>query len=207
MSEVHHGLYTLRKKDARKAAAVLADAFEHDPVWGVILRDGTLEQRVCAFESPVRYGLKYGGVFAPSENLEGIAAWVPGELSDMTMWRVLRSGAVWGGMRIGWRLGLDLARKMNPIFRPIEEDRREHMRGRPYIYLQIIGVAQASQGQGHGGKMLRALIAKSERTGLPLYLETETEDNVRMYERFGFQVVKEIVLPMINLPMWEMTRG
>lgn len=69
----------------------------------------------------------------------------------------------------------------------------------------VIAVAPAYQGQGFGGKLLRALIEKSERTGTPLYLETES--NVRMYEHLGFTVVKEIVLPIVNLPMWEMTRG
>jgi hypothetical protein len=27
------------------------------------------------------------------------------------------------------------------------------------------------------------------------------------YEHFGFEIIKEITLPIINLPMWEMTRG
>jgi ribosomal protein S18 acetylase RimI-like enzyme len=120
----------------------------------------------------------------------------------MTFWRILRSGALWTGMKIG----MQTARKMQPIFRPIEVDRKEIMSGKPYLYLQIIGVAPAFQGQGFAGKLLRALIEKSERTGVALYLETEAEANVSMYEHFGFTVVKEIVLPIINLPMWEMTR-
>jgi hypothetical protein len=36
---------------------------------------------------------------------------------------------------------------------------------------------------------------------MSLYLETETEINVCIYKRYGFIVVKEIVLLMINLPM------
>ena len=197
------GLYRLQKKDTRRAAAVLADAFQHDPVWDAIMGELGPEKRAYAFETPVRYGLKYGAVYAPSEQLEGIAAWVPGTRADMTMWRVLRSGAMWSGIKLGTKV----AGRMMPIFRPIEVDREEHMRGRSYIYLQVIGVDPALQGQGYGGKLLRALIEQSEQTGMPLYLETETEKNVRMYERFGFQVVKEITLPMINLPMWEMMRG
>ena len=100
-----------------------------------------------------------------------------------------------------------MARKLGPIFTPIGADRKEHMRGQPFIHLYIIGVATARQGRGYGGTLLRALIEESERVGLPVYLETETKDNVRMYERFGSQVVKEIVLPIIDLPMWEMRRG
>jgi ribosomal protein S18 acetylase RimI-like enzyme len=196
------GLYRLQKKDIHRAAAVLADAFQRDPVWSAIFGDTKREQRAYAFETPIRYCLRYGEVYAPSANLEGVAAWVPGELADMTFWRVLRSGAFLPGMKLGTKV----ARKMAPIFKPIQVDRKENMQGKSFIYLLVIGVASAHQGQGFGGKLLRALIEKSELTGMPLYLETETESNVSMYERYGFQVVKEIALPVIDLPMWEMTR-
>ena len=196
-------LYRLQKKDAPRAAAVLADAFEPDPVWRAVLGDATPEQRAAAFETPVRYGMRYGEVYAPSVSLEGVAVWVPGTLADMTIWRVVRSGAMWSGMK----LGFGIAKKMGPVFHPIEVDRREHMRGKSFIYLLVIGVAPQFQGQGFAGKLVRALIDQSEQAGVPIYLETETESNVRMYEHLGFEVVKEIVLPIIHLPMWEMTRG
>ncbi|MBN1815295.1 MAG: GNAT family N-acetyltransferase [Anaerolineae bacterium] len=203
MSNGLDNLYRLQKKDVPQAAIVLADAFQHDPVWNAVFGDATLAQRAYAFETPIRYGLKYGEVYAPSDAMEGVAAWFPGELADMTVWRILRSGAFWSGMKIGARI----ARKMQPIFRPIETDRRENMSGEPYIYLQVIGVAPTFQGQGLAGELLRALIEESEQIGVSLYLETETEANVSMYEHFGFAVIKQIVLPVIDLPMWEMTRG
>ena len=80
------------------------------------------------------------------------------------------------------------------------------MNEKSYIYFMIIGIASKFQGQGFGGKLIRALIEKSERIGIPIYLETETEDNVKMYERYGFKTVKQITLLNINLPMWEMLR-
>ncbi len=203
MSEKLDGLYRLQKKDAQRAGAVLTDAFQHDPVWNVIFDGVNPERRIGAFETPVRYCLKYGEVCAPSAALEGVAAWVPGEMADMTPWRVLLSGAMWAGMR----MGMTATRKMMPVFAPIEADRKATMQGNPFIYLLVIGVAPQFQGQGFAGKLLRALIEKSEQAGVPLYLETETENNVRMYEHLGFAVVKEIVLPIINLPMWKMVRG
>ncbi|MBN2004658.1 MAG: GNAT family N-acetyltransferase [Anaerolineae bacterium] len=202
MSRKLDTLYRLQKKDIPQAAVVLADAFRHDPLWNIILDNATPAQRVSVFETPVRYCLKYGEVYATSENLEGIAAWMPGALADMTPWRMLRSGAIWAGMKMGW----GIAKKMEPSFEPLEADRKEAMKGNSFIYLQVIGVAPAFQGQGFGGKLLRALIEESERTGTSLYLETETESNVRMYEHLEFTIVKEIVLPTINLPMWEMVR-
>jgi ribosomal protein S18 acetylase RimI-like enzyme len=67
-------------------------------------------------------------------------------------------------------------------------------------------VASARHGQGIGTRLLRAAIADSEAKGWPLYLETETEYNVGWYERFGFTVLKQITLPQVGLPVWEMMR-
>ncbi|MBN2005441.1 MAG: GNAT family N-acetyltransferase [Anaerolineae bacterium] len=196
-------LYRVQRKDVPRAGAVLTNAFQHDPVWSAIFDGVAPERRIGAFETPVRYCLKYGEVCAPSAALEGVAAWVPGELADMTPWRMLVSGAIWSGMK----MGMTATRKMMPVFAPIEKDRKATMQGKSFIYLLVIGVAPQFQGQGFAGKLVRALIDKSGRAGVPIYLETETESNVRMYEHLGFEVVKEITLPIINLPMWEMVRG
>ncbi|HKL47080.1 MAG TPA: GNAT family N-acetyltransferase, partial [Candidatus Izemoplasmatales bacterium] len=56
------------------------------------------------------------------------------------------------------------------------------------------------------GKLLRALIAMTDEVKLPIYLETETENNVHLYERFGFKTLEKMALPVINQPMWTMLR-
>lgn len=203
MSEIIKTLYKIQKKDIQKASAVLADAFQNDPLWKKIFEGETdIKQKFSAFfETPIRYCLKYGDVYSNSENIEGICAWVPGNLSRMTMWRLMRSGAFKSTIKMA-RLG----KKMKPAFKQIEEDRKKNMKGRKFIYLQVIGVAPKFHGQGFGGKLIRALIEKSDREGIPIYLETETENNVKMYERFEFKLIKKITLPDINLPMWEMIR-
>jgi ribosomal protein S18 acetylase RimI-like enzyme len=88
----------------------------------------------------------------------------------------------------------------------MDEDKKNLNIG-PYIYLLAIGVAQAHHGKGLGGKMLRALIEKADAEGKAIYLETDTEENVSLYERFGFYIVKEIILPDLQIPMWEMARA
>ena len=95
---------------------------------------------------------------------------------------------------------------MQPALVSLDRDRNRHMQDTPFIYLHIIGVATIHQGKGYGRLLLQALIEKSEKAGLPIYLETETARNAEMYQRFGFNTVNEIILPIINLPMWEMIR-
>ena len=204
MSGKINNLYQVQKKDMPKVGAVLTDAFQYDPVWKIVFAgESNKEEKLLAFfETPIRYCLRYGEVYSSSENLEGIAAWVPGDLADMTIWGMIRSGAFISGMK----LGATLWKKLKPIFKQLDDDRKENMKGKLYFYLIIIGVASKFQGQGFGGKLIRALIEKSEELGTDIYLETETEDNVKLYERFGFKVAKKIILPNINLPMWEMIR-
>ena len=86
------------------------------------------------------------------------------------------------------------------------EDRHEHMAGCTFLYISIVGVATLLQGKGFGRKLIGAAIEKSKREGLQLYLETVTEENVKMYEHFGFRLLKRITLPMVDLPVWEMVR-
>lgn len=197
------GLYRLPRQDAARGAAMLADAFQEDPVWRALF-DGqaTLAQRRAAFETPLLYTCRYGQAWASSPALEGVIAWTPGQRARMSLSGLLGSGALWAGLRMG---GL-LSARVQAVFRPIEADREAHLRGREYLYVVILGVAPQQQGQGIGGRLLRAAIAESERQGLPLYLETETERNVAFYARHGFRTLQQVMLPIVNLPMWEMIR-
>jgi ribosomal protein S18 acetylase RimI-like enzyme len=207
MSGQIENLYKVQKKDIHKAGAVLADAFQHDPVWTKVFEGvPKIDQKMGAwYEGAIRYCLKYGEVYATSEHLEGIAACVPGDLAEMTFWRMIRSGSIRSGMKMGITM-VRRTQKIMLVFAPLEADRKANMKGRAHLYLMIIGVISEFQGQGFGGKLLGALIEESEQVGVPLYLETETERNVRMYERLGFKLVNQISLPVINLPMWEMVR-
>jgi ribosomal protein S18 acetylase RimI-like enzyme len=195
-------LYRLHKHETAQAGLMLTEAFQDDPVFNAIFEGATPEQWVAFFTAPVVYCLKYGQVIAPSAQMEGVAAWVPGKFADMDFFRMLLSGAMWAGMK----MGIEIAQKLKVVFGPIEQDRKVHLQGRDYLYLQLIGLSPQYQGQGFGRILLAALFAESEQKGLPIYLETETEKNVQIYQHLGFKVLKKATLPLIDLPMWEMIR-
>jgi ribosomal protein S18 acetylase RimI-like enzyme len=198
-------LYRVQKRDIVPASKVLADAFQSDPLWNKVYEgDPDIEKRFRAlFEGAVRYCLKYGDVYAPSEDLEGVIGLVPGKYADMNVWRAIRSGTI----GVGMRMGLNAAMKMGTIFKPVVEDRREYMAGYAFLYVLVIGVATELQGKGFGRKLIDAAVEKSEREGLQIYLDTSTEENMKMYEHFGFKLLKRVTLPIVDLPMWEMVRA
>ncbi len=191
-------LYVIQQKDLKNAVSVLTDAFSEDSMWKEVFNDED-KNRVLT-EVMVRFCLKYGNVLSTSDNLEGVMAITPHD-KDMTALRVIRSGAFFLSMKIA-----DEAKKMKVLSNAIEEAKKSLNLG-PYIHLLIMGVSQEYQGKGFGGKLLRAVIEKAETERKPIYLETQKEENINFYEKYGFSVKKKIILPEpLNLPMWLMVR-
>ncbi|TKJ19267.1 MAG: hypothetical protein CEE43_15965 [Promethearchaeota archaeon Loki_b32] len=191
-------LYKIKKKDLKTAVNVLDNAFSEDSMWKEVFNDED-KNRVLT-EVMVRFCLKYGNVFSTSDNLEGVMAISPHD-KDMTTLRVIRSGAFFLSMKIASE-----SKIMKVLSNAVEEAKKSLNLG-PYIHLLIMGVSQEFQGKGFGGKLLRAVIEKAEIERKAIYLETQKEENVSLYEKYGFSVKKKIILPEpLNLPMWLMVR-
>lgn len=191
-------LYGLRVSDLQTAVDVLDDAFSDDSQWKEVFKNE--EKNRIVTEIMVRFCLKYGRVVSTSEDMEGVMALAPHN-KDMTTWRIIRCGAFFLSMRIA-REG----KMMQVLTQAVEEAKKDLDLG-PHIHLLITGVSRAFQGRGFGGQLLRAVIEEAESQGLPIYLETQKEANVSLYERFGFAVRRQVTLPEpLNLPMWLMVR-
>jgi ribosomal protein S18 acetylase RimI-like enzyme len=191
-------LYKIQKKDLENAVNVLTNAFSEESMWKEVFKDE--EKNRILTEVMVRFCLKYGNVFSTSDNLEGVMAIAPHD-KDMTALRVIRSGAFFLSMKIASE-----SKIMKVLSNTIEEAKKSLNLG-PYIHLLIMGVSQEFQGKGFGGILLRAIIEKADIERKAIYLETQKEENVSLYEKYGFSVKKKIILPEpLNLPMWLMVR-
>ena len=77
----------------------------------------------------------------------------------------------------------------------------------PHWYLFVLGVDPKLQGQGLGGKLLERLNERADRDGVIGYLETDRESNLRLYQRYGFQIVTDHTLARVrDLRLWTMVR-
>jgi ribosomal protein S18 acetylase RimI-like enzyme len=84
----------------------------------------------------------------------------------------------------------------------IARDRQANVK-EPYVYLYVIGVSPHHQGKGIGTHLVISMLNHIS-PDIPIYLETETERNVRFCERLGFNIVKMVNIPNLDLPIWEM---
>ena len=189
-----HDWYLMRLSRAQidPASEMLVRSFFNDPKLAYILPDDEERREkgrhLFAFE--LRYGLRYGRVFATSPNLEGVAVWIPSAKAAITFWRAM----LCGGMRLQKGLGNEAMARLEAFSGQVDAYHEQHLPG-PHCYLFFIGVDPRYQGQGYGGMLMRPMLEWLDEKGMPCYLNTQNEVNIGLYEHFGFTVVEQVTLP------------
>ena len=203
MSTDLQNLVQLRKSDIKQAAQVLAMAFRNYP----LLRygfPGEMEREKMAsyfFQYVLAYCVRYGEVYATSPNLEGIAAWLTSDYFPLTFWKLIRSVPLSVTLGFAREGGYKLKHPGDYL-----DERHKHLTPFKHWFLQTIGVAPQFQGQGYASQLIRAMLVRVDKEGLPCYLETMDEINVRLYEHFGFSIIEKSAIPKTNLINWAMLR-
>jgi GNAT superfamily N-acetyltransferase len=160
----------------------------------------------------VNHGQLYGEIYATGPGGQspfqaGVAIWYPPTYSGPSTWKDIRSG----GLSLLLQTGFAVVRRMNDHVAYSIEVLQEQMRrigqsNRPYWELWLLAVAPERQGQGYASQLLRPMLASIDAEAMPCYLDTQSEANLSLYERFGFRVVATGQLPGTEIPHWLMCR-
>jgi len=192
---------TLKERDA--GTAVLGRAFTEYELLRYYFPDETERRAVADMFGFIALSvcLKYGEVYASSEKLEGVAAWLPPGKAPFGGWQIIRSVP----LSILFRFGRQGASRMWAYGRYVDNLHRKLV-PYPHWYLQIIGVGPAYHGQGFSSRLVRPVLERIDRERMPCFLETNTGKNVAIYRRFGFEVVSEDKIPGTEVTSFAMLR-
>jgi ribosomal protein S18 acetylase RimI-like enzyme len=200
---VSNDIVRLDRSHAKAAIETLVKAFRNEQPFLYYFPDEVKRERIATplISMAVFSALKYGEVYATSQDMEGIATWMPSENYPITFWRALRAIPLSVTLRFASYGGYSLKRFGQYID-------SVHARLAPFkhMYLESLGVDPQFEGKGHAGKLLRHMLTRLDRTDMPCYLETAEEHNVGLYKHFGFRVVDESSVPGTNLTNWAMLR-
>lgn len=194
----------LEKAQIDAASKILAQAFNDDPMFRYFAREQE-QARINAIKllakTTLRYSQSYNHIYTTTNDLKGIAAWIPPGKFPLNDFRLLQLGLY----ALPFKLRLSRLRQLLSLFLTIEEHHK-HDIPQPHWYLCMLGVSPAYQRTGIGSLLLQPIIKQADKEGLPCYLETTTPGGVRFYQRLGFEVVRTGGVPK-EIKFWTMKRS
>lgn len=196
---ISNDVRTVESDDVGSVAEVLSGAFFADPVGEWLFpepgdRPGGLRR---LFEAEIRHVVLPHGTSLTNRELTGAALWLPPghwKLPPLTLTKLLPRF-----------MGL-FGRRLSVVLRGLLEVEKHHPDDENHFYLPFIGVAPEHQGRGIGSSLLTPILQTCDHDGVGAYLEATNHDNLRLYERHGFKVLDEVVLPS-GPPLWPMWRA
>jgi GNAT superfamily N-acetyltransferase len=182
-----------------KVAAVLADAFIHDPVFTWLL-PGSLRLharlRTMFAAEMEQYVLPNEGTVWTTPALDGAVTELP-----PGAWEMPRTAT--GKQALKWMLAF--GRRLPLAIRVQQAIEVRHPR-EPNFYVRTVGVRTALQGQGVGSALMQPTLQRADSAGLPTYIEASSERSAALYERLGFVHMDVLELPQGGPPLWLMRR-
>ncbi len=192
------------KSQKAQTAEMLARAFLVDPAYTAVFPDSAERERALQqlFGAVLGYSLVYGLVHT-TPAVEGAACWlVPGN-TEITLWRILRTGL--GLQRAVSRFNAKARREFLAILAYTDEIHKHKAPG-PHWYLWALGVEPGRQGQGIGSRLIQPVLTQADKHGVPCYLETMAASNLAFYQKRGFKVVSDGLVPNQEIRIWTMLR-
>lgn len=182
---------------------MLARAFYDYPMSVYFMPDEATrkKEQPAVFRTLMRSGIKNGEVYATSPQMEGVAVWYSPDSRQESFWSRLTGGQ----FIFQWLAGGIVMARQRAFAEYAAEVRRRVVSPRHW-YLQLLGVDPAYHGKGYSSRLLRPILARADREGVPCYLDTQAEKNVALYEHFGFRVAEEGIIPGSNMKSWAMVR-
>jgi GNAT superfamily N-acetyltransferase len=173
------------RSDLPALEQTLVAAFHEDPLIRWLFPDeaSRAEKATRYFRVNLEAGLRSGHAYATDAN-RAVAVWSPPEVA-------LADDA---GAFLGF-LDEELGERARAALRGLAAAATADLVHVPSFYLKVLGTLPTRQGLGIGGRLLRHIIDRCDARGIPAYLESSNIRNLTLYERHGFRVVDEVVVP------------
>jgi GNAT superfamily N-acetyltransferase len=194
-----------RKADVTELSHALGRAFYDDPVSVWIMPDDKARAaHLRKFFATVthHHHLAGGGVEVASDGsaIGAAALWdPPGRWKQSAREQLMMLPS----FILGFGPRLSLGRKLGDLFARMKQEHPDE----PHWYLAVLGSDTVVRGKGYGQALMCSRLDRVDAEHAPAYLESSKAENVPYYERFGFEVSSEIVIPDGGPTLWPMWRA
>jgi GNAT superfamily N-acetyltransferase len=203
MKDDFSNIISVTRDNIKPAALTVARAFLDYPV-SVFFepdREKRRKHQPRLFARFLRSAILTGEVYATSPNMEGVAMWFPSDAKPVSWWHRLFSGEMLAPLFTDKK-----TRERQMAFGHYSSQVKKRVVPGKHWYLQILAVDPDYQGKGFSSRLLRPMLVRADREGIPCFLETQLAKNVELYKHFGFRVAEEGIIPGSNVYSWAMVR-
>jgi GNAT superfamily N-acetyltransferase len=189
------------RADLKPTVAMLARAFDDDPVMTWIFPDDEMRRRrlPAFFTASMRSSsFRHEGseIAVSGGEVLGSATWLPPSAWQPSIWQQLVTLPSYV-RALGSRLNVASVTYGSLL--------RVHP-AQPHWYLAGIGTDPPAQHTGIGSALMRSRLVRCDAAGAPAYLESSKESNVPFYQQHGFAVTRELTIPGGGPTLWLMWR-
>ena len=174
------------------AAALCGRAFADDPLYRAAEPEAHARERLARAVARLycSYCGRYGRVLMRGDNPDGLMLLLPPEEYDLTLPRMIRSGA----LRLLYDAPLRPLVRISAVEAVADAAHARDTAG-PHWYLLMLAVEPSLQGRGIGSSLLRPFLDERDAASEDVYLDTHNDANVALYERLGFKLKSSTPIP------------
>ena len=196
------GLYIVEKKDIDRLATVAADAYRDYPLhnW---FTGGRYDEKASRLimQISLKTMTEDAIIYADSDEINGFAVWLPFGFTGSKTIPFLMNG----GLSLILHSGLGIIGRLLTYETYAMNLKKEFTNNYDW-YLYNLSVKREAQGKGIAGKLMRPMLKFCDDERMVAYLETNKESNVGIYQHYGFDLMKEELIPKTTVTHYSMVR-
>ena len=196
------GLYIVEKKDLDRVAKVAADAYVDYPLHNWFTKgkyDATASELIMQIS--LRTMTEDAVIYADSEEINGFAVWLPFGFSGSKTLPFLANG----GLKLIFHSGIGIIGKLL-TYENYAMNLKKGFTDNYDWYLYNLSVKKDAQGKGIASKLMRPMLQFCDDERMVAYLETNKQSNVGLYQHYGFDLMKEELIPKSPVTHYAMVR-
>ena len=196
------GLYLVQKKDLGRLAEVAADAYRDYPLHNWLTK-GKYDAKASRLimQISLKTMTEDAVIYADSEEINGFAAWLPFGFTGSKPLPFLASG----GLSLILHSGPGIIRRLL-TYETYAMNLKKEFTDNYDWYLYNLSIKKDAQGKGIASKLMRPMLQFCDDERMVAYLETNKESNVSLYNHYGFQLMREELIPKSPVTHYSMVR-
>ena len=197
------GLYLVQKKDLERLAEVAADAYYDYPLHNWFTK-GKYDKKASKLlmEISLKTMTEDAVIYADSEEINGFAAWLPFGFTGNKALPFLLNG----GLKLFLHSGFGLIGRLS-TYEAYAMNLKKEFTDNYDWYLFNLSIKKDAQGKGIASKLMRPMLNFCDDEKMVAYLETNKESNVGLYQHYGFDLMKEELIPKTPVMHYAMVRN